>query len=191
MGYITPEVAHERLIGDNGSPPSTEELKTFVDKILAPAKGRPIGSKNISEEARAILGVDGLLLGITKAAEVHDTTIGQVFGATRGQSTASAAHTPPRPDRLARVKTGLQQVGEKAASVALRAVDEITDDKLRDTNAVGLSAVADRLASIAHKAVQAVGGQSAGIIILAGDRREIESYQTIDVPATPVDEDDD
>lgn len=180
LGIVTDSDFESELV--NSEKPASRR----VDIIPSPAKGRGEGNNEVPDSLRKVIGETGELdgrqegLALAKSFGISPSSVSAYMNGAN--STASYDETPNKQH----INDAKERVSRKARSKLFSALKHMTQDKLSDTNAVGLATIARNMSGIIKELEpeKSVDDDKKGVtfVIFAPPVHREEHYDVIDAP---------
>lgn len=175
--FLTDEEAKSRIS-------SLDNLVNKLELRKVHNGGRPKGRKNDTQESRLAVAEDAIVLGPTKAAEIHNTTISRASLLSDGVVT----HGLSSDEELApAVQNKKEQVHEKALDIVMSSLGLLENQIGKVFKAKDLASIAANMARIAEK----TGGRLSNnpednkpkvqVVVYAPRMRGEEEFEVIDI----------
>lgn len=193
----------------NGKIPELEEEKGPIDletvdsrkarkeleRLLNPSSYPGRGTKDLSRDTQAAIGVTAGILGTTKASRLGDVAISQAHSYERGYTDPVSLSDPrksPKEELRAKIIEGHGIVVDKAFSRLLKTLDLLDDNKLTEVKrATDLSVIAKNLSGVVQHATMATqdkvvenNEKSVHFHIMKPEQATDEDYPTLTINAS-------
>ena len=174
MSLLNPESAEERL-------KSTDNLaRLFGKKEPNPNKVAILPNPRAGKRPE-LPEQDKVMIKVLAATGDKQKTIAAQFGTSQGEVSAIKRGIVPVEDQ-GLSKEVREEAYEKATDLLMRSLGFITDDKLADTSATKLSAIAANMGRVVEKITpRSDQSQNVQVVIYCPEQRSIEDYKVIEV----------
>lgn len=155
-----------------------------AEVVDMPTRGRKEGDNNVPDFLRKIIGENAIEEGnketktLTRAFGISDSSM----TAYKNGATSTASYNEPQPELKGKMNDTKTRIAGKAKSRILRAISNITDEKLQDTKPVDLSAIARNLSAVVKQMEpEAQQNQKNGptFVFYTPPQKKEESYDVI------------
>jgi hypothetical protein len=178
---------HELLSEETG-----ELDEAALSKLLNVDEYAGRGTKSLSRETQAAIGVTAGILGTTKASRMHDVAISSAHSYERGYTGPVDLVNPaksPKEDLADKIIAGHGIIVDKAFGRLMKTLDLLDDDKLAGVKkASDLANIGRNLSGIIAHASQSTKDnnfdnreQSVHFHIMRPDRAEESEYKTVEI----------
>lgn len=157
MGVVNESEFEKELSSlDKPLPTSKPFVTSIKESVLegevlnAPTPGRGIGSTEVPDSLRRLIGEEAAING-RKEAVLLSNSLGLSPSSTSAYShsaNSTASYNQVNPGIKNQIVKARERISRKARKVLTSALDNITDDKLSNSKAIDLSTIAKNMSSI-------------------------------------------
>lgn len=178
MGIVSDQ-DYEKELQQNGE--RLQQGSTNIQKIEL---GRPPNKTEVpeiirEEAAKSIINGEGTAKQVSEAFGISQSSL----SAYKVGATSTASYNSPDPTLLDKINDHKLRTSSKARKVLMRALAEITDDKLTAVKPRDLAAIAKDMSSIVQdmEPRQVQSNSSVQFVFMAPRVKELSDYRIIDV----------
>jgi hypothetical protein len=145
--------------------------------------GRGVGNDNVPQSIRKLIGEESIMGSSAQELSESFGVSKSSISAYKKSATSTSSYRKPNQELLDHTNKVRDRITRKSRRLLLRAIDHITDDKLKDTKALELSSIAKNMGGIMKDMTPDINVNQVNnsVLIYMPRVKEEDEFEVIDV----------